>query len=86
MRFIFRDRAMFNPLGDHKNFTGTKHDHSVSKSNAHAPAEDKEKVVRILMLVPNKLALHFDYQQVMSIELADDAGLPVLCKRRQLVG
>jgi hypothetical protein len=38
------------------------------------------------MLVPNELALHFDHHEVMPVELADDAGLPVLREGRELVG
>jgi hypothetical protein len=75
--FVFCDWAMFHTLGDHKHFARTKPHGAVSELNDYAPAQDKKKIVRIVVLVPNKLALYFDHHQVMSVELTDHAGLPV---------
>jgi hypothetical protein len=86
MGFIFGDRAMFDSFRDYKYFTRTERDYSVPKLNVDAPAEDQKEVISIVVLVPDKLTLDFDNHEVMSVELTNDPGLPVLCKCRQLVG
>lgn len=86
MCFIFGDRAMFDSFRHDKYFPRAERDNSLSKLNLDAPAEDQKEVISILVLVPNKLTLDFDNHEVMSVELTNDPGLPVLCKRRQLVG
>jgi hypothetical protein len=75
--FVFCDWAMFHTLRDHEHFARTKPHGAVSKLNDYAPAQDKKKIVSIVVLVPNKLALYFDHHQVMPVELTDHAGLPV---------
>jgi hypothetical protein len=78
MRFIFGDGTMFNALGNYKYFAGTQCDGSVSQLNVDASAEDQKEVVGFLVLMPNELTLHFDNHEVMSVELANDARLPML--------
>jgi len=62
--FVFCDWAMFHTLRDHKHFARTKPHGAVSKLNDYPPAQDEKKIVRIVVLVPNKLALYFDHHQV----------------------
>ena len=84
MCFMFSDGAMFDALGHYKYFARTQRDHSFSQLNADASAQYKKKVVGVIVLVPDKFTLHFDDHEVMPIELSDDAGLPIVCKRGQL--
>jgi hypothetical protein len=86
VRFILGHWTMFNAFGNDEYFTRTQRDGSVAQLNIDASAQDKKEIVGLVVLVPNELALHFDHHEVMSVELADDARLPIIRKCRQLVG
>jgi hypothetical protein len=78
MRFILGYWTMFNAFGHDEYFTGTERDDSIPQLNVDASAQDKEEIVGLIVLVPNELALHFDYHQIMPVELADDSRLPII--------
>ena len=84
VRLFLRDRAMLDPLGYHEYFTWAKMDVSISHTDCEPTLQDKEEVIRVIMLVPDELALNFDHHEVMSVELADGSRLPVLRKSREL--
>src|SRR5262245_29546951 len=84
VRLFLRDRAMLDPLGYHAYFTWAKMDVSISHTDGEPTLQDKEEVIRVIMRVPDELTLHFDHHEVMSVELADGARLPVLRTSREL--
>jgi hypothetical protein len=86
MGFIFRDGTMLDALGHYKYFAWDQRDNSISQLNADASAQHEKKIVGVIMLVPDELALHFDNHEVMPVELPNDPRLPIICKRRQLIG
>src|SRR5262245_42315201 len=83
-RLFLRDRAMRNPLGSHAYFPWAKMDVAISHTDGKPPLQNKEEVIRVIMLGPDELALHFDHHEVMSVELADGSRLPVLRTSREL--
>jgi dihydrofolate reductase len=85
MRLVFSDRTMLHAFGHYKNLARTQPDRSFPQLNADAPAQHQKKIVRVVMLVPNELALHFHDHQVMAVELPHHARLPMIGKRRQLL-
>ena len=86
MSLLFCDGTVFDAFGHHKNFTRAERDHSISQLNADASAQHEKKIVGVVMLVPDKLALHFDDHEVVAVELANNAGLKMIRKGGQLVG
>jgi hypothetical protein len=52
--------------------------------DADAAAEYKEKIVGVLVLVPDEFTFQLDDHQIVAVELSDDAGLPVVRKRESL--
>jgi len=50
------------------------------------PLRTRKKIVGVLMLVPDKLTLHFDDHEIVPVELPHDARLPIVRKRRKPVG
>lgn len=78
MSFILGHWTMFNAFGNDEYFTGTQRDGSIPQLDVDASAQDKKEIVGLVVLVPNELALHFDHHEVMSVELADDARLPII--------
>src|SRR5262245_34524861 len=76
---------MLDPLGHHEHLTGTEGDVSVAHLNGHSSLEHEEEVVCVVVLVPNKRPLHFDYHQVVAIELTNRSWLPMLRKAREFV-
>ena len=68
---------MLNALGHHIHLSWPKRDNSIPQMNIQHAFQDEKKIVRIVVLVPNKLPLYLDHHQVMPVELTDHAGLPV---------
>src|SRR5262249_44483918 len=79
-RLFLRDRAMRNPLGSHAYFPWAKMDVAISHTDGAPPLQNKEEVIRVIMLVPDARALPFDHHEVM----ADGSRLPVLRTSREL--
>src|SRR5262245_1508573 len=77
MSFFICDWAVLNALGNYEQFTGSERYVAVAHANGDAPTEDQEKVVRIVVRMPDEFAFDFDYHKVVAVELTDDARLPM---------
>jgi len=77
MRLVLGDRSVLNALGHHKYFARTKPNSAVSQLNRDMPNENQEKIVRIVMLVPNEFALDLHDHEVVTVEAADYSRLPI---------
>ena len=53
-------------------------DGSVAELHSEASAYDKEELVFGGVIVPDELALELDELDVLAVEFADDAGIPVI--------
>jgi hypothetical protein len=78
MGFLFSNGAVLDAFWDDKYFAGAKRHGPISQVNANPPVENQEKIVRIFVLMPYELASDLDDHEIVTVELADDAWLPVL--------
>jgi hypothetical protein len=86
MRLLRGERPVLNSTRDNKYFAGTDRNDSVTQLNVNPAAENQKEVICVLVRVPYKLALDLDDHEIVSIEFADDAGMPVVRESRELVG
>ena len=77
MGFVLCDRPVLNALGHYEYFARTKPNSAVSQLNRDMPNENQEKIVRIVMLVPNEFALDFHHHEVVTVEATDNSRLPI---------
>ncbi len=59
MGFVFSNGAMFDAFWDDKYFTRTKRNGVISQLNAKPPTQNKEKIIRIVVLMPYELPFDF---------------------------
>src|SRR5215212_1442326 len=79
-----RHGTMLDTFGHHEQLARSQMDLAVAQLDREMALEHEEEVVRVVVLVPDELALDLDHHHVMSVELGYRAGLPVLGKCRQL--
>jgi len=60
MRLLFRNGSVLDPFRYDKYFTWAKGNRAISQLNRYPPTEHQEKVIRIVVLVPDELAFDFD--------------------------
>jgi hypothetical protein len=77
MGLVLSDRPVLNALGHYKYFARTKPNSAVSQLNRDMPSENQEKIVRVVMLVPNEFALDLHDHEVVTVEAADYSRLPI---------
>ncbi len=86
MRLFFSDRAMLDTLWNDEQFARAKRDIALTHADRDATLENKEEVVGVVVRVPNEVTLDLDDHQVVAIELANHAWLPMTFKGSELVG
>lgn len=77
--------SVLDSFGDDEYLARPDRNASVSKLNVDPAAENEKEVIRVVVLVPYELALHLDHHQIVSVELTDDAGLPVVREGLELM-
>jgi hypothetical protein len=77
MGLVLSDRPVLNALGNYKYFAWTEPNSAVSQLNSDTPNENQEKVVRVVMLMPNEFALHLHDHEVVTVEATDNSRLPI---------
>jgi hypothetical protein len=85
MRLLFGYRAVLDPLWDDEQLAWTKRDITLAHANGDVPLEDKEEVIRVFVYVPDELTLDLNHHQIVTIELADYARLPVTFESSEFV-
>lgn len=85
MRLLVGDGAMLNPAWDHEEIPRPERDVPVAHLDRDATLEDEKEVVRLVVGVPDELALHLDDKKIVAVELANDARLPVTVEGRELL-
>jgi hypothetical protein len=88
MGLLGRHRSVLDALGNDEDFARPELNDSVSKLDIDSAAQNQKEVIRVLVLVlvPHELALDFCDHEIVSIEIADDARLPVVFEFAELVG
>src|SRR6202044_4034822 len=84
MGFLCRNRTMLHALGNNEHLARSQRDDAVAQVNVNTAFEHQKEIVRVLVLMPNELALDLDHHQVVTVELTHHARLPVLRECRQL--
>src|ERR1700731_196215 len=86
MGFLGGDGSVLDAFGNDKYFARPYRYDFVSKLNVDSAAEHKEEIICVRMLVPYEFALDLDDHEIVAVEFADHAGLPVVVECRELVG
>jgi len=84
MRLFLGDVAVLYPLGDDEQLTRTEGDIALAHTDGDATFENEEEVIRVVVRVPDELAFGLDDHEIVTIELADDTGLPVVFEGSEL--
>ena len=85
MGLLGGDGSVLDTFGNDEYLARPDRNICVSKLNVDPAAENEKEVIRVVVLVPYELALHLDHHEVVSVELTDDAGLPVVRKGPELM-
>ena len=83
VHLLLRDRAMFDALRYDVHLPRPKGDRSISQLNIEHAFQDEKKIIRVIVFVPDKFAIHFHDHDIAIVELGDGTGRPVLGKRRK---
>jgi|GEM_PF-380718 len=81
-----RDGAMLDALRNDEQFTGPERDGTVAHLDIERALEDQEKVVGLVVLVPDERALHLHDHHVGIVELRDRSRRPVIREACELFG
>lgn len=85
MCLIFGYGAMLDPLGDNEQFTWTQGHITLAHADGDSALEYEEEIIRVVVRVPDELTLDLDDHEVVTIELAHDAWLPVSVEGGELL-
>jgi hypothetical protein len=84
--FTHPDRLMFHAARNDEKLAGIEAHYVVSKVDLEMPVQDEGQLVLVLVAVPDELTLKFHELDLLTVELADYSGTPVLCELRQFLG
>ena len=58
---------------------------AIPQLDGDMPGENQKEIVGIVVLMPNEFTFDFHHHQVMAVEAADDARLPIFIERRKFL-
>lgn len=85
MRLLLGYGAVLRAFGDDEQLSWAKGDVTLTHANGDTTLENKKEVIRVVVRMPDELALDLDHHEIVTIELADDARLPVTFEGGELV-
>src|SRR5262245_50950551 len=85
MRFVFGDRAMFDTLRDDEEFPWTERYVAFAHADGDMPLQHEEKVIRVVVRVPDELAFDLHDHEIVTVELANHTRLPVTLEGCELL-
>ena len=85
MRFFFRHRAVLDAFRHHEHLARAQTHVAVAQADGDVAVQHHEEVVGVGVLVPDEFALHLHHHQVVPVELADHARLPVFVEGVELL-
>lgn len=71
---------MLYAFGHYEYFAWPEPNSAVPQLNSNMPGENQKEIVGIVVFVPNEFALDLYNHEVMPVEAADDARLPIFRK------
>src|SRR5829696_3819768 len=86
VRLVIRLRAVLDAAWYHEQLTLLQLDVTVAQVDRQSPAEDKEEVVGVVVLVPDERPLDFHDLQLVVFEVANDSGFIRAREQRKLLG
>ena len=86
MRLLLCNRTVLHALRNNEQLARLQGHAAISQTNRNPSREDEEEVIGIIMFVPHEFSLDLGHHEVMAVELTDSSRLPVLSKRRKLLG
>ena len=84
MSLVGCDRTVLDAARDDEKFTFFQPDLPVAEIHPNPPFRDQKKLILVLMMMPDELALEFDQLDVLPIELAGDPWVPVVVDLAEL--
>src|SRR5436190_10612361 len=76
--FLVCDRPMFDPARNDDQIAGPEIDRAITELHAKMTAMHEKELVLVLVMMPNEGALKLRELYLLTIELPDDLGLPVV--------
>jgi hypothetical protein len=83
--FFIRAGPVLDSAGNNKTLPGSQSNHVVSKLDAKIPLPDQEQFIFLIVVMPGKLALHFDDFDFLAIQSRDDFGPPMFAEQGKLL-
>jgi len=71
-------RAMFDALGDHKEFVRAEHNVAVPQLDRELSLHHQKQLIGLGVTVPHELPLQFDDLHIVIVDARNAVGLPVL--------
>lgn len=84
--FLLSRGLVLDSTRNDKHLPFSQQDVSVSQLELEISFDDQKKLVLVFVLMPYKLALYFRELYVLTIELSDDLGGPIVVNLRELLG
>jgi len=84
MRLVFGHRTVLDSFGDDEQFTWTNGNITLAHADGDATFENEEEIIRVVVRVPDEFTLDLDDHEIVTVELAHDARLPVTVERSEL--
>src|ERR1700693_3458977 len=81
----FRTGLVLDAARHHEHFARRQMHRAVAEIDAQIALDDDERFVRILVIVPDEVALQLDDLEVIVVHFGDDLWLPLLVEQRELL-
>ena len=78
MDFLFGNWSVLDAFRDHVKLTRLKNDVSVPKFDAQRSLQNKEEIIRVIMVMPVELTFSLDDHDIAFIELRYDFWAPAV--------
>lgn len=85
MRFVLSDRLVFDAFRNDDKLPFADELFIVAKFHPEGAFNDKEQLVFVVVVMPDKFAFEFDELDVRVIQLRNDFWIPVLLKQSEFV-
>lgn len=78
MTLALRPRDVLDPLRNHEKLPFPNSDNPISELDDHLALDHQERLVGVVVLVPNEVALELDDLELDVVQLCDDPWMPVI--------
>jgi hypothetical protein len=68
----------------HEHLAGRQLHRAIAKIDAQHPIDNDERLIRILVVMPDKIPLQLDELELVVVHFRDHSGLPLLADQREL--